>query len=48
VRYNAYTGLINLAEFRYGVDSIIDVGIFPVLIDKLAIENEEPILILAL
>ena len=38
VRNNAYVSLINLADFRFGVDSIIDEGILPVLIDKLVLE----------
>jgi hypothetical protein len=39
---------VNLAEFKFGIDSIIDAGVLPVLIDKLVLEQEEPILILIL
>jgi hypothetical protein len=48
IRSNAYVGLINLAEFRFGIDAVIDSGIIPTLVDKLVLEKEEPILILIL
>ena len=48
IRSNAYISLINLAEFRFGVDAVIDSGIIPTLVDKLVIEKEETILILIL
>jgi len=48
IRSNAYVSLINLAEFRFGIDSIIDTGIIPTLVDKLVLEKEESILILIL
>ena len=48
IRSNAYISLINLAEFRFGVDAVIDSGIIPTLVDKLVIEKEESILILIL
>lgn len=48
IRNNAYVSLINLADFRFGVDSVIDAGILPILIDKLVLEKEESILILIL
>lgn len=40
--------LINLADFTYGVDSVIDFDILPVLIENLVKEKEEIILILIL
>ena len=48
IRSNAYVSLINLAEFRFGIDSVIDTGIIPTLVDKLVLEKEESILILIL
>ena len=48
IRNNAYVSLINLAEFRFGIDAIIDAGILPILIDKLILDKEESILILIL
>jgi len=48
IRYNAYTCLINLAQFVYGITSIIDADILRVLVDKLVAEREEIILILIL
>ena len=48
IRSNAYVSLINLAEFRFGVDAVIDTGIIPTLVDKLVLEKEESILILIL
>lgn len=48
IRSNAYVSLINLAEFRFGIDSVIDTGIIPTLVDKLVLEKEEEILILIL
>lgn len=40
--------MINLAEFRFGIDSVIECGILPTLVDKLVLEKEEEILILIL
>ena len=48
IRNNSYVSLINLAEYRFGVDGIIDAGIIPTLVDKLVIEKDEQILILIL
>lgn len=48
IRSNAYVSLINLAEFRFGIDNVIDTGIIPTLVDKLVLEKEESILILIL
>ena len=48
IRSNSYVSLINLAEYRFGVDGIIDAGIIPTLVDKLVIEKDEQILILIL
>ena len=48
IRHNAYTCLINLAQFVYGITSIIDADILRVLVDKLVAEREDIILILIL
>ncbi len=48
IRHNAYTCLINLAQFIYGITSIIDSDILRVLVDKLVAEREDSILILIL
>lgn len=40
--------MINLSEFTFGIDSVIDFEILPVLVDKLVLEKEEEILILIL
>lgn len=48
IRHNAYTCLINLAQFIYGINSIIDGDILRILVDKLVAEREDVILILIL
>jgi len=48
IRANAYLAMIQVAEFTYGVDSIINFNIIPVLIEKLIGEKEHNILILIL
>lgn len=48
IRWNAYVCLINLSEFTYGIDSVLNFDILPVLVDKLVIEKDEDILILIL
>jgi hypothetical protein len=48
IRANAYKTLINVAEFTFGIDSIINFNIVPVLIDKLVQEENQTILILIL
>lgn len=48
IRNNAYTCLINLAQFIYGINSIIDNDILRILVDKLVAEREDEILILIL
>ena len=48
IRDNAYTCLINLAQFIYGINSIIDSDILRILVDKLVAETEDSILILIL
>ena len=48
IRANAYMAMINLAEFTYGVDSIITFNIISILIDKLVQEKTNEILILIL
>ena len=40
--------MINIAEFTYGIDAIIQFNIIPVLVDKLVEEKQEEILILIL
>ena len=40
--------MINIAEFTYGIDQIINFNIIPVLVDKLVEEKENKILILIL
>lgn len=46
IRYNAYSCLINFAEFTFGIQAIIDTDILRILVDKLVIEREDAILIL--
>lgn len=48
IRANAYKALINLAEFTYGIDNIIQFNIVSVLINKLVEEKADDILILIL
>ena len=48
IRANAYKTLINLADFMYGIDSVIDfdINIINILVDRLVLEVEEDIQIL--
>lgn len=48
IRYNAYSCLINLAEFTFGIMAIIDTDILRILVEKLVQEQEEIILVLIL
>ena len=48
IRHNAYTCLINLAQFSYGIQNVIDSDILRILVDKLTDEKEGAILILIL
>lgn len=48
IRDNAYVCLINLAQFTFGMQAIIDADILRVLVDKLVQEKEPEILILIL
>lgn len=48
IRRNAYVCLINLAEYTFGIDSIIEFNALPTLVDKLVGEKEQEILILIL
>ena len=48
IRHNAYTCLINLAQFTFGIQSVIDADILRILVEKLVIEKETDILILIL
>jgi hypothetical protein len=48
IRNNAYSALINLAEFTAGVKAIIDKDILPILVEKTVADKEETIVILVL
>lgn len=48
IRNNGYTCLINLAQFTFGIEAIIDTDILRTLVEKLDKEKEEEILILIL
>ena len=48
IRANAYNVLINIAEYTFGIDAIINFNIIPVLVEKLVNERNETILILIL
>lgn len=48
IRANAYNAMISIAEFTFGIDSVISFNIIPVLVDKLNDEKNEDILILIL
>lgn len=48
IRANAYNALINVAQYTYGIDAVIDAEILKILVDKLVLEKEEEILILIL
>jgi len=48
IRNNGYTCLINLAQFTFGVQAIIDTDILRVLVEKLVEEKEDDILVLIL
>ena len=48
IRHNGYQCLINLAQFTYGVNAVIETDILRILVDKLVAEKEEAILILIL
>ena len=48
IRANGYLTMINISEFTFGVDSIINFNIIPCLIDKLVDEKEPKILVLIL
>lgn len=45
IRANAYDTLIYLADFQFGVDAVISFDIIQILVDRLILEPEEPILI---
>ena len=46
VRKNAYETLINLAEFTYGWEILVELGLLDILVDHLVIERKQPIIIL--
>ena len=48
IRANAYMAIINLAEFTYGIDQVIQFNIISVLIEQLVNEQDQNILILIL
>ena len=41
IRFNAYSCLINLAQFTFGISAIIDTDILRILVDKLIAEKED-------
>ena len=48
IRHNAYTCLINIAQFTYGIQSVLEGDILRILVDKLVREKEDEILVLIL
>ena len=48
IRENAYRTLLNLSEFTFGCQAVIDADILRVLVDKLIAEPEAEILVLIL
>lgn len=48
IRENAYKSLLNLAEFTFGIQAVIDADILRVLVDKLVVEKESEILVFIL
>jgi hypothetical protein len=46
--FDAYSALLNLSEFTFGIKAIIDKDILPILVEKLVAEKEESIVILVL
>ena len=48
IRDNAYNCLINLAQFTFGIQAIIDTDILNTLVDKLVAETEAVIVVLIL
>lgn len=48
IRENAYRTLLNLSEFTFGCQAVIDADILRVLVDKLVAEKESEILVLIL
>jgi HEAT repeat protein len=48
IRANAYNAMISIAEYTFGIDSVISFNIIPVLVDKLNDEKNQEILILIL
>ena len=45
IRANAYNTLIYLSDFQTGIDSVIGFDIIQILVDRLILEPEEPILV---
>ena len=45
IRANAYDTLIYLSDFQTGIDSVIGFDIIQILVDRLILEPEEPILV---
>lgn len=48
IRHNAYTCMINLSEFTYGIENAIESDVLRILVDKLVDEKEDTIMILIL
>lgn len=45
IRANSYDTLIYLADHQYGIDSVIGFDIIQILVDRLILEPEEPIMV---
>jgi enamine deaminase RidA (YjgF/YER057c/UK114 family) len=45
IRANSYHTLIYLADFQHGIDAVIGFDIIQILVDRLILEPEEPIMI---
>ena len=43
---NTYKALINLAEYTYGLEILVEFGLLDILVDHLVIERKKPIIIL--
>ena len=48
IRRNSYNCLLEVVEYRQGIDSVIEFGIIQILVDKLILEKDHSILILTL
>lgn len=48
IRSNSYNCLLEVVEYRLGIDSVIEFGIIQILVDKLILEKDHSILVLTL